>query len=667
VRSAATFATKEAGELDTDRKDIVKIVASTVMNKTNKMSPGILNDEDDDDNDNDNDNDNNCECQYEQVMDDEENNANKDEDEEEDEDESSKKNKVYVNNDESITDDRVIRINDSNDDFMNANSSYASSSTSDKYFDSTPSLNENNVDDQGLHGNDSNNDFMNIRDLSVSSHSSDKHLDSSHSLNEDEVSMTIQRISHSPMNGNTLTSSLNLLSLSDQDRDVETFKNCKMNTCHESDTKLATSDQKDKSGLEQNEYKGESSSFHHDKTSNKYRVTNEFEFCKRHACNMIVQKPYKKTSRTCNECIFVKRFPNFFCIFVSYYRQHSSSREKESKKGILSDFSNRQFVDQLEQLETSLKSSLVLDNVKMSGMDRYFHVQSPSKPEVASIVFDSLEDRIDWEEALTLSFNWNLLWTWSRTKVDHFPTLIFQKYNHFEASRFLTRKDCLKRNIEQARNTRFRSGRTSSKETALELDFHIMTETFVLPKEYVSFTKSFLRCQKADRMTNFWIIKPIGLSRGRGIKIINDICAVSYSEPVVVQKYLSKPYLFDGYKFDLRLYILVTSFSPLEAFIYRQGFARFATKPYSSSAIDIENEQIHLTNSSIQMKYNLNLDHPVKRAKYMGGGNKVSLEWLWTSLASKGVNIESLQSKIDEVCVKSLVCSQHHIPNQVRM
>jgi len=665
VRSAATIATKEAGGLDTDRKNIAHIVASAVMNKTKEMSPGMLGIEDGNDDDDDND----YECEYEKVMNDEQNDANKDEDE----DESSKKDKVHVNNDESDTGDRVININDSNDDFMNASSSYASSSVSDEYFDSTHSLNENNIDDQEIHGNDSNNDVMNTRDLSVSSYASDEYLYSSHSLNEnprcdkDEVSVTIERISHSPVNDNTLTSSHNLLSLSDQDRDVETFKNCKMITCYGDDTKLATPDQKDKTDLEQHEYEDEIPFFRHDKTSNEYRETNEYQFRKSHACNKIVQKPCKKTSRTCHECIFVKRFPNFFCIFVSYYRQHSSTREKESKRGILSDFSNRQFVDRLEQLETSLKPFLLLDNVKMSGMDRYFHVQSPSKPEVASIVFDSLEDRTDWEEALTLSFNWNLLWTWSRTKIDHFPTLIFQKYNHFEASRFLTRKDCLKRNIERARNARFRTGRTSSQESASELDFHIMTETFVLPKEYVSFTKSFLTCQKTDRMTNFWIIKPVGLSRGRGIKIVNDICAVSYSEPVVVQKYLSKPYLFDGYKFDLRLYILVTSFSPLEAFIYRQGFARFATKPYSSSAIDIENEQIHLTNSSIQIKYNLNLDHPVKRAKYMGGGNKVSLEWLWTSLASKGVNIKSLQSKIDEVCVKSLICSQHHIPNQVSM
>lgn len=75
---------------------------------------------------------------------------------------------------------------------------------------------------------------------------------------------------------------------------------------------------------------------------------------------------------------------------------------------------------------------------------------------------------------------------------------------------------------------------------------------------------------------------------------------VSYGDNVVIQKYVHNPMLLDGYKFDLRLYILVTSFHPLEAFIYKEGFARLATHKYSSNPEDVKNKFIHLTNSSIQ-------------------------------------------------------------------
>ena len=45
-------------------------------------------------------------------------------------------------------------------------------------------------------------------------------------------------------------------------------------------------------------------------------------------------------------------------------------------------------------------------------------------------------------------------------------------------------------------------------------------------------------------------------------------------------RYIERPLLLDVYKFDLRLYLCVTSMNPLEAFIYREGFTRLSTEPY---------------------------------------------------------------------------------------
>lgn len=64
-------------------------------------------------------------------------------------------------------------------------------------------------------------------------------------------------------------------------------------------------------------------------------------------------------------------------------------------------------------------------------------------------------------------------------------------------------------------------------------------------------------------------MKPIGLSRGRGIRLVKSLNDIYYDEPVVLQKYLKDPLLLDGYKFDMRIYVVVTSINPLEAFIYR--------------------------------------------------------------------------------------------------
>ena len=59
-----------------------------------------------------------------------------------------------------------------------------------------------------------------------------------------------------------------------------------------------------------------------------------------------------------------------------------------------------------------------------------------------------------------------------------------------------------------------------------------------------------------------------------------------------------------GYKFDLRLYVLVTSFDPLRIYMYTEGLGRFAAEPYSKCEENLTNLYMHLTN------YSINKTHP---------------------------------------------------------
>lgn len=63
---------------------------------------------------------------------------------------------------------------------------------------------------------------------------------------------------------------------------------------------------------------------------------------------------------------------------------------------------------------------------------------------------------------------------------------------------------------------------------------------------------------------------------------------------------MHKPYLIDGLKFDLRVYVLITSVFPLRVFIYEEGLARFATSEYTPPiGSNLKNLYMHLTNYAI--------------------------------------------------------------------
>lgn len=86
---------------------------------------------------------------------------------------------------------------------------------------------------------------------------------------------------------------------------------------------------------------------------------------------------------------------------------------------------------------------------------------------------------------------------------------------------------------------------------------------------------------------------------GGGSSVVNSNAGAMLSS-FIVSKYISNPLLIGGKKFDLRLYVLVTSFKPVVAYLHECGFARFCATKYTSKCMTEEDLGSHLTNVALQ-------------------------------------------------------------------
>eukprot|EP01038_Epipyxis_sp_PR26KG_P007644 gene7644-10404_t len=266
---------------------------------------------------------------------------------------------------------------------------------------------------------------------------------------------------------------------------------------------------------------------------------------------------------------------------------------------------------------------------------------------------------------------WDFVWAdreWIYAAFDKMHLESWQRINHYRNGRELCRKDLMAKNMKKRRRALEKEGRL---EEAAAYDF--IPTTFVLPREYSMFVEEF------KKVGGVWIMKPIGSAQGKGIFLFTRLSEISewktdYKayrpgptapkggntaggddkqdvEAYVVQRYLQYPLLIGGKKFDMRLYALVTCFSPLKVYQYRRGFARFTNSRYSSDIQDIYNGFVHLTNVAIQ-KTAENYDERT--------GGKMELQGLKLYLMSKyGVErIDALFWEIQLIILRALLAVQ---------
>ena len=92
----------------------------------------------------------------------------------------------------------------------------------------------------------------------------------------------------------------------------------------------------------------------------------------------------------------------------------------------------------------------------------------------------------------------------------------------------------------------------------------------------------------------------LGKNNGSGIFVIDNPEDIpNTDESVLVQRYITNPYLIKRCKFDLRVYVLVTGVDPLKIYIYDEGLVRFAVNDFTLDPELIKDNRIHVTNFDV--------------------------------------------------------------------
>lgn len=230
---------------------------------------------------------------------------------------------------------------------------------------------------------------------------------------------------------------------------------------------------------------------------------------------------------------------------------------------------------------------------------------------------------------------------WKLLKQDKmFPLLRdlhkYQRFNHFPMTWQLSRKDNLYNNYLKMK-------------AKFPDDYKYMPETYILPKDKEIFNEK-IKDFSLEDANKLWLIKPVASSRGRGISLLTDPGKIP--KKALVSHYISNPHLINNRKYDLRIYLLITGYTPLKIYLYDNGLARFCSKDYNISSEQMDDIYVHLTNYSINKN---NDSYKANNSTEKEDGNKWTIQTLKKYFKENNFDFPKIWAKIKDILIKTII------------
>ncbi|KAL3876936.1 hypothetical protein ACJMK2_034716 [Sinanodonta woodiana] len=229
---------------------------------------------------------------------------------------------------------------------------------------------------------------------------------------------------------------------------------------------------------------------------------------------------------------------------------------------------------------------------------------------------------------------------WHAINFEQNPDIIGGKVNKFPGMSWICSKINLFRVLDQMRDL-------------YPTEFNFYPRTWYLPDQLHQFACDMRGMMEKKKARSTFIVKPDEGSQGEGIYLIRDpleyICNTGRNH--VAQEYLTDVLLIDKFKFDLRVYVVLTNLDPLQFYICGEGLARFSTVPYETPTNkNIHEVFMHLTNYSLNKK-----SSTFNKSEKEDEGSKRTLTSVIARLARMGFDTDRLWRTIERLVCKTMI------------
>lgn len=223
----------------------------------------------------------------------------------------------------------------------------------------------------------------------------------------------------------------------------------------------------------------------------------------------------------------------------------------------------------------------------------------------------------------------------------------WQRSNHFPSMYLLCRKGHLGTTLGRLRRQ-------------LPTHYAFYPHTWSMRTERTTFQR-YRDALKQRKMVRYFIMKPNSGCQGRGIIVSRDpLSELVDVDNYIVQEYVHRPLLLEGKKFDLRVYVLLTSIREPSIFIFNDGLVRVCTESYEApNDENVKNSCKHLTNYALNKhstEYVFNTD-----VAHGDVGNKRNFRFLNRWLEGMGHSTTKFWDEVGFIIVKSILTAQPQI------